>query len=140
METPTSDNSCLSGNSWVLELLLWSYLECWIMTQGTTYQRRLRQQLCPLCGGKRNDGWILCGKCRAEMKPKSNSNNAKNVKNCRKRYQNNGLCYYCGKRKEDARHRSCRSCLDKKARWNKKNKITKILKGIGKGNKNEPCY
>lgn len=73
------------------------------MVAKALYNKRRELGLCPMCGKRRDDGWIQCSHCRAIKRKAHNKNldrhkqiHTKYRKMVRKVYVKEGRCRDCG--------------------------------------------
>lgn len=75
------------------------------------YKRRAEQGVCTHCGGKVDDGYITCKRCRIRG---SNMIREKNIENGANWPRgSNGICYVCNKEHVLDGYKVCKSCYDK---------------------------
>ena len=88
------------------------------------YSNRLRNGLCPICGGKRTGEWITCESCLAKhrvyQKTRPPGYSTKGINEYRKRCRKAGICYGCGVSLREDNHKKCEKCREKDNKRNAK--------------------
>ncbi|KKN21393.1 hypothetical protein LCGC14_0925780 [marine sediment metagenome] len=81
------------------------------------YQGRLRQGLCPTCGNKRTEGWIICITCREKSrvyrKTQPSGYSTKGNNKYRTKCRKEGICYGCGRYIGIGEYKRCVTCRKK---------------------------
>ncbi len=89
-----------------------------------TYYKRLKKQLCPKCGRKRDAGGLWCKSCIAKNRVAKMSVTLESRARYNRRYhercREEGLCTRCGGRRDDERFIRCGQCRVKEQAYKEK--------------------
>ena len=103
------------------------------MVDKALYNKRRELGLCPMCGKRRDDGWIQCSRCRAIKRKAHNKNlerhkkvHLKYLKKARKQYVEEGRCRDCGCNILSSKT-LCAKCRELKRTISKRYRINKVL-------------
>lgn len=81
------------------------------------YSNRLQNGVCPICGGKRTGGWIVCETCREKSRVYSKSMSPeareRTINRYRDRCRKRGICYGCGRYIGLGKYKRCEGCREK---------------------------
>ena len=93
--------------------------------QRKKYMENLNNGLCPCCGKKRTDGWIVCKPCRDIRNAVSANTPAEKrqqyLKTYRTKNKKNGLCPRCSKEIIDKKYTTCPECREYAKLWMRDN-------------------
>ena len=103
------------------------------MVDKALYNKRRELGLCPMCGNRRDDGWIFCSHCRSiarkaerKYRKSKNFNAYEHIKKQRARYKIEGRCHDCGKWELSSKT-LCAKCRERHRESSVTYRINKIL-------------